>query len=99
VVGQRERKVESGNTGRYSGHVGRELQRLYKDTLTTYRRYTLSGRPERKESGRGERGDRLMFLPMLAGSCRGCTRTRSPPTGGTLCGRPERKESGEWKHR
>ncbi len=25
-----------------------------------------------------------MFLPMLAGNYRGCTRTPSPPTGGTL---------------
>ncbi len=43
MVGQREWKLE-GERGRQvdvSAHVGRELQRLYKDTLTTYRRYTL----------------------------------------------------------
>ncbi len=68
MVGQRERKVESGNTGRYSGHVGRELQRLYKDTLTTYRRYIfVVGQRERKvevESGETDR----CFCPCWQGA-------------------------------
>ncbi len=43
MVVQRERKfeVDRGRQVDVSAHVGRELQRLYKDTLTTYRRYTL----------------------------------------------------------
>jgi hypothetical protein len=35
-----------------------------------------------------------MFLPMMAGNCKGSTRPCSPSTGGTLCVWPERKESG-----
>ncbi len=56
MVGQRERKVEveRGRQVDVSAYVGRELQRLYKDTLNTCRSYTC-GRPERKESGSGER--------------------------------------------
>jgi hypothetical protein len=58
VKGQRERKfeVERGRPVDVSAHVGRELQRLYKDNFTTYRRYTLSGRPERKKNGERETG-------------------------------------------
>ncbi len=45
MVGQREMKVEveRGRQVDVSANVGRELQRLYvyKDTLTTYRRYSL----------------------------------------------------------
>jgi hypothetical protein len=63
VVGQRERKVEveSGRQVDVSAYVGRELRRLYKETLAT-RRHTLCtkcashGRPERKESGERETG-------------------------------------------
>ncbi len=40
VVGQRERKVEVERESQLdvSAYVGRELQRLFKDTPTTYRR-------------------------------------------------------------
>jgi hypothetical protein len=43
VVGQREWKVEveRGRQVDVSAYVGRKLQRLYKDILNTYRRYTL----------------------------------------------------------
>ncbi len=56
MISQREREVEvkRGRQIDVSAHVGRELQRLYKDPLTTYRRYALWQAREKK-SGSGER--------------------------------------------
>ncbi len=70
--GQRERKVEveRGNQVDVSAHVGRKLQRLYRDTVTldTYRRYTLCvGQRERKvEEEKGETG--RYFCPCWQGT-------------------------------
>ncbi len=97
LVGQRERKMERGRQVDVSAHGGRELQRLYKETLTTYRRYTLW---KAREKGKWKWRGRQVDVSAHGGrELQRFTRKPSPPTGGILCGRPERKESGEWKHR
>ncbi len=62
MVGQRERglKVERGRQVDVSAHVGRELQRLYVQGYPHHLQevHFVCGRPERKESGTGEWGDR-----------------------------------------